>query len=124
MIVDDDADFACLLGAALKGRGAEVESVTSAFGAVARAAGMGKARRPNIIVLDCDLPALAGISVLGMLPKNPKAAEVPVLLVSAALPPEAASILSAHPRARFVSKDGHFNALADQVLALNTESST
>ena len=116
LIVDDDPDFVYLLGAALMRRGALVDSTSSAFGLVRRAAGLTEDRCPDVIV-DCDLPALAGTSALMLLAKNTKAALVPVVLVSAAPPVDAETALKGHPKARFVPKDGHFNELADLVLA-------
>ena len=116
LIVDDDPDFVYLLGAALTRRGATVESTTSAFGLVSRVAGITAQRRPDVVVLDCGLPALSGTSALALLAKNAKAAEIPVLLVSAAPPDDVDLRLAAHPRARFISKNGHFNALADDVI--------
>jgi CheY-like chemotaxis protein len=121
LIVDDDPDFVYLLGAALIRRGALVESTTSAFGLVSRVAGITAQRRPDIVVLDCGLPALSGTSALSLLAKNAKAAEIPVMLVSAAPPDDVNLRLAAHPRARFVNKNGHFNALAESVLAQATE---
>ena len=121
LIVDDDPDFVYLLGAALTRRGAVIESTTSAFGLVSRVAGITAQRRPDVVVLDCGLPALSGTSALSLLAKNPKAAEVPVVLVSAAPPDDVQMRLSAHPHARFLPKDGHFNSLAETVLAQATQ---
>lgn len=117
LIVDDDPDFVYLLGAALTHRGALVESTSSAFGLVSRVAGVTGARRPDVVVLDCGLPALSGTSALALLAKNAKAAEVPVLLVSAAPPEDVAARLSVHGRARFIPKDGKFSKLAETVMA-------
>ena len=117
LVVDDDPDFVYLLGAALTHRGAVVESASSAFGLVSRVAGVTVPHRPDVVVLDCGLPALSGTSALSLLAKNAKAAEVPVLLVSAAAPDDVAARVAAHPRARFVPKDGRFFKLAETVLA-------
>lgn len=117
LIIDDDKDFVFLLSSALKRRGAVVESSGAAFGLVARAAGLGEATRPDVIVLDCDLVALSGTSALGLLAKNPKAAEVPVVVVSASLRPDIRDHVALHANANFVAKDGRFPALADAILA-------
>ncbi len=117
LIVDDDPDFVHLLAAALALKGAVTESTTSAFGLVNRAAGSASQRRPDVVVLDCGLPALSGTSALSLLAKNAKAAEIPVLLVSASPVVDCEASTSSHPRARFWAKDGHFNALAETVLA-------
>ncbi len=120
-IVDDDPDFVYLLSAALKHRGALVESAASAFGIVSRVAGVTGPRQPDVVVLDCGLPALSGTSALALLAKNAKAAEVPVVLVSASPPDDVAVRVAVHARARYIPKDGKFAKLAESVLAQASE---
>ena len=115
LIIDDDQDFCFLLRSALTRAGAVAESAGSAFGLVARAAGL-TGLRPDVIVLDCDLPALAGTSVLALLAKNSKAQAVPVVVLSAAVQAAIEPHLAGHGNACFLTKDGRFPALAAAIL--------
>jgi len=115
LIIDDDQDFCFLLRSALTRAGAVAESAGSAFGLVARAAGL-TGPRPDVIVLDCDLPALAGTSALALLAKNSKAQAVPVVVLSAALQAAIEPHLAGHGNACFITKDGRFPALAAAIL--------
>jgi CheY-like chemotaxis protein len=118
LIVDDDADFRRILRGALERRSHEVSDVTSAFGLVNRVAGLvdGVQRpRPDVVVLDFMLPGLSGASALELLARDPRSAQVPVVLVShndiATLGPVAAR----HPRCGAVEKTGRMSAIVDAV---------
>jgi CheY-like chemotaxis protein len=120
LVIDDDEHFVRLLGLALEQRGAVFQGSSTSFGIVNRLAhgGAPDAPRPDVVVLDCGLPALSGPSVLGLILKSERAAQVPLVMVSAATPLHLQERLAQHPRATFVLKDGRFGRLADTVLAL------
>jgi CheY-like chemotaxis protein len=117
LAVDDDADFALLLRRALEVRGHIVEVVNSAFGLVNRAAGSAGLIRPDVVVLDCGLPGLSGVSALELLSRDRRTSDLPVVLVSASIagPEQIATGLEAHGKAIFIPKDGHFRQLAERV---------
>jgi CheY-like chemotaxis protein len=115
LLVDDDEHFLGLATRALLARGLTVEVALSAFGLVNRVARLTGQRRPDLVVLDCGLPALSGTAAIGLLAKNSRTADVPVLLVSAVDSPEHRRAAALHPLGRFRVKDGHFIALADEI---------
>lgn len=116
-LVDDDPDFCFLLAGALERKGAVVQTSSSAFGLVNRAAGLTEHPKPNVIVLDVDLVALSGTSALKLLAANAKAVDVPVVVVSASMRDTIEAAIAQHPKARFAAKNGRFAQLADDVLA-------
>jgi CheY-like chemotaxis protein len=120
LVIDDDEHFVRLLALALEQRGARCEGTASSFGIVNRLAhgGNDDVPRPDVLVLDCGLPALSGPTVLGLILKNERASRIPVMMVSAATPQNLPERLALHPRASFMLKDGRFGRLADAILAL------
>ena len=113
LVVDDDPDFLLLTRRALEARGHEAESTSSAFGLVNKVAGV----KPHVLVLDCEMPGLSGFSIIELLAKDRRTANVPVLLVSAGYGDAQLAAAAAHPFARFKRKDGHMRALVDDIEA-------
>jgi len=113
MIVDDDADYAKLLAMRLRAAGVRTEHVPTAIGLSAR-----MLRTPTIalLMLDCMMPALTGPAVLDLLAKNPRLIVTPVVLMSAL--PEYQDAVAAHPRAVFVEKSGHVQAIVSAAMTL------
>lgn len=116
LVVDDDEDFLLLSRRALEARGHEVETTSAAFGLVNRVAGV-KGDRPDVVVLDCDLPGLTGFSAVELLAKDRRTSSVPVVLVSAGYSPHHIEAARLHPRAVFIQKDGHLRALVEKIEA-------
>lgn len=114
LVVDDDEDFLLLCRRALEARGHEVETTSAAFGLVNRVAGS-KGRRPDVVILDCDLPGLTGFSAVELLSKDRRTSLTPVLLVSAGYSPSHLEAARMHPRALFMQKDGHLRALVEKL---------
>ncbi len=115
LVVDDDEDFLLLSRRAIEARGHDVETTTSAFGLVNRVAGTQGGRRPDIVVLDCDLPGLTGFSAIELLAKDRRTVTVPILLVSAGYSPHHLDAARQHPRALFMQKDGHLRTFVERL---------
>lgn len=81
LLVEDDALLVELLTRALQGQGLTVRSVPD--GAAALAAVDGPGRRPALVLLDIDLPALDGFGVLRGLAARGLLPELPVLVLTA-----------------------------------------
>lgn len=81
LLVEDDALLVELLTRALQGQGLTVRSVSD--GAAALAAVDGPGRRPALVLLDIDLPALDGFGVLRGLAARGLLPELPVLVLTA-----------------------------------------
>jgi PAS domain S-box-containing protein len=79
LVVEDDETLARLLGRQLGGEGIAVCVVRSGSEAVARA----RERRPNLMVLDVDLPDGDGFFVVTALRQDPRLRTVPLLVYTA-----------------------------------------
>jgi CheY-like chemotaxis protein len=121
LVVDDDEDFLLLSRRALEARGHDVHTTSTAFGLVNRVAGTQGGRRPDVVILDCDLPGLTGFSAIELLAKDRRTSAVPILLVSAAYSPQHLDAARMHPRALFMQKDGHLRALVEKLEAHASE---
>ena len=72
-------DRAECVGALLRGKGFRVERVADGLSAVARA----RALRPDLVLLDYELPEMDGLEVIAALRATPATHAIPVLLTTA-----------------------------------------
>jgi CheY-like chemotaxis protein len=79
-LVDDEESVAIGLGALLRGRGYEVELFHSGESVLER---LGRPPRPDLLILDYELPALDGEAVLAEIRADPALADLPVLMATA-----------------------------------------
>ena len=79
-LVDDEESVAIGLGALLRGRGYEVELFHSGESVLERLA---HPPRPDLVILDYELPALDGEAVLSRIRAEPRLADLPVLMATA-----------------------------------------
>lgn len=114
LVVDDDADYRLMVRQILQVRGFDVETVEGAFGLSAR---LLHEPRVDLVLLDCMMPGLTGPAVLGVLAKNPRLAQIPLLLMSAAQHADGILAATKHPRCRFVEKPGRLRDLVSLVEA-------
>jgi CheY-like chemotaxis protein len=105
VVVDDDPDFARLLERRLEAV-MDIEVRDTAIGLSAR---MMTTPTPDLILLDCMMPALTGPAVLKLLQSNPRLKSIPVILMSAS--ETFADAAEAHDRAVFIQKSGHLMPL-------------
>lgn len=110
-VIDDDDSFLLLATRALEVRGHKVETATTAFGIVNRIA----SGKPDVLVLDCDMPGLSGFAALELLAKDRRTSQVPVFLVSAVDTEQHRNAVEKHPVANFFVKSGRFGELADRI---------
>jgi DNA-binding response OmpR family regulator len=84
LIADDDEDFRIALAEALEAEGYDVVGVPNGAAAlsVLEDAVKGRARPPDLLVLDLLMPSLSGIEVLQRLRKSTRWAGLPVLVVT------------------------------------------
>lgn len=101
VVVDDDPAFVHLLERRL-GQDMDVEVRATAIGLSAR---MITSPIPDLVLLDCMMPALMGPAVLELLQRHPRLREIPVILMSAS--DAFAGAVADHPRAVFMQKSGH-----------------
>jgi two-component system phosphate regulon response regulator PhoB len=79
LIVDDERDLRTLLDFNLRQAGWRTAQAESGAEALARARGL----RPQVIVLDLNLPDVSGTDVCRLLKADPQTASIPVLMLTA-----------------------------------------
>jgi CheY-like chemotaxis protein/anti-sigma regulatory factor (Ser/Thr protein kinase) len=79
LVVDDDTEQVSLLQRALESRGFTVRTAADGTQALARA----REQRPGLILLDLMMPVMDGFDTLTHLRRDPKTADVPVLVLTA-----------------------------------------
>ena len=80
LIADDSEDLRALWRAVLTHWGFTVDEASNGLEALQRA----RARRPDLILMDCWMPILDGLSATAQLRADPGLSKVPVLAISAA----------------------------------------
>jgi CheY-like chemotaxis protein len=80
LLVDDEKSVALGLGALLRGRGYEVEVFHTGEAVLERLA---REPRPDLLLLDYELPELDGQAVLETVRADPRLADLPVLMATA-----------------------------------------
>ena len=79
LIVDDEADLLMSLEYALSREGYRTTTAESGRSALAKVAGS----RPDLVILDLQLPDLSGIEVCRRMKADPETAGIPVLMLTA-----------------------------------------
>ncbi|MCA8958512.1 MAG: response regulator, partial [Planctomycetes bacterium] len=79
LLVDDEEDLALTVETLLRARGYRVFKVHDGKAAVQAAQDL----RPDLVLLDYELPEMDGLEVIDALQANPTTAEIPVLLTTA-----------------------------------------
>ncbi len=100
LVIDDEPDVRWLIRMSLERAGHEVIDAEDGLRGIA----MAMKQHPEIIVLDLMMPVMDGYGVLAELSKDPRTANVPVVVLSArAIPDEAERAVGAGAR-RFLEK--------------------
>ena len=84
LLADDDEDFRAVLAETLAEDGHEVIAVPNGAAALTllEDAARGRARPPDLLVLDLLMPSMSGLEVLQKLRKSARWASLPVLVVT------------------------------------------
>lgn len=78
LVIDDDPSIRGLLSEYLQGNGHQVFSAEDG----AHGIGMAVQRRPDVVILDIDMPVLDGHSTMRVLKTDPKMSEIPVVVMT------------------------------------------
>lgn len=78
LVVEDERDYAELIATVLEGDGYSVEYAVDGADALDRV----RARRPDVITLDVQMPRKGGIQFYRELKSDPAFAEIPVVVVT------------------------------------------
>jgi PAS domain S-box-containing protein len=115
LVVDDDADTRLLLAASLAGQGFEVRVAAEGSAALAEIAGFS----PQLVVLDLFMPGMDGVTFLGHLRADPRWADLPVIVVTAAAGDAPERVRAAALTSLVLRKDGGLDdALGEAVRRL------
>jgi two-component system chemotaxis response regulator CheY len=88
LVIEDDAGIRESLVECLATEGFDVLPATNGVDGLARL----RARRPNLVVLDLVMPVMNGAEFLDAVSRDAALADVPVLLMTAAMPPPGATL--------------------------------
>ena len=115
VIADDDADIRHLVGVAARRAGASVGAIVSDGAAALQAI---RSIRPDLAILDVSMPEMSGLEVCRSLRLDPKTAATRVMLLSAAVHPEAINAGSDAGADLYVQKPFSPRSLAGQIEGL------
>ncbi len=79
LLVDDDQTFSSILCIGLKNKGYDVEVAADGIEGLKKAS----AFRPDLIVLDINMPKLSGFDVAMRLKENAELRDIPILMLTA-----------------------------------------
>lgn len=79
LVIEDDPIFSMILRTALKSRGYEVETENDGLKGLTRATNY----RPDLIILDVNLPTMSGFDVAKKLKENDELSDTPILMLTA-----------------------------------------
>jgi len=91
LIVDDERDFVRILSAHLKVRGYIIVAASDAVGAITVA----QKERPDLIILDVNMPGGDGLTVLKRLAASNHTSLIPVIVVTGLTPAAKVDMLAA-----------------------------
>ena len=112
LVVDDDADILDLLAEALEDEGFGVLTASDGQQGVTLA----HAATPRVIVMDLVMPVLDGGAAIRRLKDDPDTHDIPIIAVSATLPPP--GLTDTIPADVFLAKPFDLQVLTDAVTAL------
>jgi CheY-like chemotaxis protein len=119
LVVDDDLQVVQLLKSALEGEGHEV--VVGYDGQMALS--LAKTQRPNLIIMDFNMPLANGLRALEFIRRTPETESVPVIFLTGAQTEIFAAALQRMGRVRYLAKPvllEDFLSLVRQTLAEKT----
>ena len=100
LVIDDDPDIVKLLETNLQEEGYMV--VSGHDGQMAL--NLAKTRRPNLIIMDVQMPMTSGLKALEFLRKTPETKDIPILFLSGARSDMIYPMIADAPRVSFIKK--------------------
>ena len=113
LVAEDDAEFRAVIQAALarEFHDAEIECVADGRAALEAF----DRKRPSVVLLDLDMPALDGLELTGLLRARESSARMPILVMTGSGGPDEWKRLSAMGADRFLVKPVHLEDMVAQV---------
>jgi len=119
LLVDDEQDLLSTVSYRLKFAQYAVITASNGQEAIEKAI----AERPDLILLDTNMPVMNGHEVLRELRADPELKDIPVIMLTARAAPEDISVASSYGIADYVTKPFDFNELIAKVSAALKRSS-
>ncbi|HVO32868.1 MAG TPA: response regulator [Elusimicrobiota bacterium] len=111
LVVDDDKHFAELVAAGLEAQG---HSVVVGFDGQ-MAIRLAKSVRPDLIVIDVNMPLTTGTGALEFIRKIPATRQIPVIFLTGAPTPSFYPTVEAHSRVAYLKKPFDLESLNSMV---------
>lgn len=111
LIVDDEPDLVSTVEYRLKFANCDVVTASNGREGLAKAA----AEKPDLILLDTNMPVMDGHETLECLQGDPQLKEIPVIMLTARCEARDIAAASAHGVADYVTKPFDFNQLMEKI---------
>jgi two-component system alkaline phosphatase synthesis response regulator PhoP len=111
LLVDDEPDYITTVQCRLEWSHYEVITATNGAEALEKAA----SEKPDLILLDTNMPVMSGHEVLEHLRRHPSLKDVPVIMVTARCEAEDVAAASAYGVADYVAKPFDFTELVEKI---------
>ena len=111
LIVDDEPDLVSTVEYRLKFANCNVVTAANGREGLEKAA----AEKPDLILLDTNMPVMDGHETLECLQADPQLKEIPVIMLTARCEPHDIAAASAHGVADYVTKPFDFNQLMEKI---------
>jgi len=116
LIVDDEPDLVSTVEYRLKFANCDVVTASNGREGLAKAA----AEKPDLILLDTNMPVMDGHETLECLQGDPQLKEIPVIMLTARCEARDIAAASAHGVADYVTKPFDFNQLMEKIRTILT----
>jgi CheY-like chemotaxis protein len=111
LVVDDEADLRCTIETRLKWNKFNVLTASNGQEGLEMAA----AEKPDLILLDNNMPIMTGIEMLSRLRENPDLEKTPVIMVTAVCDPQDITAASSYEVVDYVTKPFDFADLMTKI---------
>jgi two-component system alkaline phosphatase synthesis response regulator PhoP len=111
LLVDDEPDLVSTVQYRLKFSHCEVVTASNGREGLEKA----MSEKPDIILLDTNMPVMNGHEMLEHLRNNPELKDIPVIMLTARCEPQDIASASAHDIADYVAKPFDFTELMDKI---------
>ena len=119
LVVDDEPDMVSTIKCRLEWSKCEVVTASNGKEGLEKAA----SEKPDLILLDTNMPIMDGHQMLENLRQNPKLADIPVIMCTALCEAEDINKASAYGVADYVTKPFDFAALMEKITNILENSS-
>jgi len=114
LIVDDEPDLVSTVEYRLKFANCDVVTASNGREGLEKAA----AEKPDLILLDTNMPVMDGHETLECLQGDPQLKEIPVIMLTARCEARDVAAASAHGVTDYVTKPFDFNQLMEKIRAI------